>query len=66
MGSSSEASAGDAGAILAGAVVGDDEGGLGDVSGEEMVLRAAAGEEWSRVPNVCVDRRCRESDRESD
>ncbi len=44
---------------------GGDEGGSGDVGGEEMVLGAGAGEEWSGVPNVSVVSSCRESEREN-
>ncbi len=44
---------------------GGDEGGSGDVAGEEMGLGAGAGEEWSGVPNVSVVSSCRESEREN-
>jgi hypothetical protein len=44
-GGSGGASVGDAGAFLSVAADGGDEGGTGDVGGEEMMLGAGAGEE---------------------
>ncbi len=52
-------------ALIAGAAVGGGKGGSSDVDGEEMVLGAGVGEEWSGVPYVGFGGRCGESGRES-
>ncbi len=53
-GGSDVAGAGDAGADIAGAADGSKEGSSGCVGGEEVVLRAGTGAEWSGVPPVGV------------